>query len=136
MPKKLSYNIKTVKFPTFFCFFPRSYTVEPILNQILMLLKLYIYSSNTWTIHCVLLSLVLGTRTHKQKNIHFLKINMTHDLKMIPGTALKGFPKDWNHFSVQIFTVLTLCLICYGTFGHLSCIIGLGAWHFFSYAKK
>ena len=43
-----------------------------------------------------------------QKNSHFLIIHMTSDLKMSRRTALKRFPKDWNHFLFNFWMVLIL----------------------------
>ncbi len=79
---------------------------------------------------CLALALI------SQKSIHFLKIHMTYDLRMSPGTALKRFPKDWNRFFVQYFSVLISYLFCSGTLGHILYIIGFGAWHSISEAKE
>ena len=106
MPIKLSYNIKSVKFPMFFCFFPRSYTVEPIL----MILKLYVYSSST--LDYTLCTIGFSARhSHSQaKKYSFSENTLTHDLKMIPETALKGFPLEpffcSNFYSFNIVSLL------------------------------
>ena len=62
-----------------------------------------------------------------QRNIHFLITHMISNIKMSHRTALKRFPKEWNRFFVQIFTVLTLYLFCSGILGYISYITGLGA---------
>ena len=71
-----------------------------------------------------------------KKNIHFMKLNWTYDLKMSKKTALKRFPKEWNHFLIQIFMVLTLHFFCSITYRCRSYIIGFAARQSYSQAKN
>ena len=70
---------------------------EPILNQIWMVLTLYLFCSGILGYISYIIGLgVWPSYSQAKKNSHFLIIHMTSDLKMSYRTALKRFPKDWN----------------------------------------